>query len=39
MTVESWATLWIILLWFSSGAFGLVTLYVAGGYLRQVLRR
>jgi hypothetical protein len=35
MSMESWVTLWIILLWLSAGAFGLVTIYVLGGLLRR----
>lgn len=33
MSVEAWTTLWIGLLWLSASAFGLVTLYIAAGYV------
>ena len=33
MSIEMWSELWVILLWGSAAAFGLVTLYILAGAL------
>jgi hypothetical protein len=37
MSVDAWIFLWVGLLWGSSAAFLLVTLYILGGALKGVL--
>jgi hypothetical protein len=37
--MDFWASLWMILLWASAGAFGLITLFILYGFVRGLLRR
>ena len=39
MSVEAWTALWVALLWGSSGAFLLVTLYILGGALMRIFAK
>jgi hypothetical protein len=39
MTIDGWIVLWSALLWMSAGAFGLVTVFVALRYGRELLRK
>ena len=36
MSIDGWVALWTILLWMSAGAFGLVTIYVLSGFVRNL---
>lgn len=36
--MEFWSTLWVALLWLSSGAFFLVTLFILASIARQMRR-
>ena len=38
MSIDSWVSLWSVLLWLSAGAFGLVTIYVLVGFIRRLVK-